>query len=52
MNGSFEIREYKANDRSPYREWFEGLDYVTGLRVQRYIRRLEAGNFSAVKALQ
>ena len=52
MNGSFEIREYTANDRSAYRDWFEGLDYVTALRVQRYIRRLEAGNFGAVKALQ
>lgn len=52
MNGSFEIREYVENGRSPYAEWFEGLDDVTALRVQRYLRRLEAGNFGAVKALQ
>ena len=52
MNGSFEIREYTANDHSPYRDWFEELDDVTALRVQRYLRRLEAGNFGAVKALQ
>jgi putative addiction module killer protein len=52
MSGSFEIREYAENDRSPYRDWFEGLDYVTALRVQRFLRRLEAGNFGAVKALQ
>lgn len=52
MNGSFEIREYWENDRSPYGDWFEGLDAVTALRVQRYLRRLEAGNFGAVKALQ
>jgi putative addiction module killer protein len=52
VNGSFEIREYVENGRSPYAEWFEGLDDVTALRVQRYLRRLEAGNFGAVKALQ
>src|SRR5580658_5272234 len=52
MNGSFEIREYTENDRSSYRDWFEGLDHVTALRVQRCLRRLEAGNFGAVKALQ
>ena len=52
MNGSFEIREYAENDRSPYRDWFEGLGDLTALRVQRYLRRLEAGNFGAVKALQ
>jgi putative addiction module killer protein len=28
------------------------LDDVTALRVQRFLRRLEAGNFGAVKALQ
>jgi len=52
VNGSFEIREYTENDHSPYTEWFESLDDVTALRVQRYLRRLEAGNFGAVKALQ
>ena len=52
MNGSFEIREYAENDRSPYRDWFDGLDDVTALRVKRYLRRLEAGNFGAVKSLQ
>jgi putative addiction module killer protein len=52
VNGSFEIREYVENGRSLYAEWFEGLDDVTALRVQRYLRRLEAGNFGAVKALQ
>jgi putative addiction module killer protein len=52
VNGSFEIREYVENGRSPYAEWFEGLDDVAALRVQRYLRRLEAGNFGAVKALQ
>jgi putative addiction module killer protein len=52
VNGSFEIREYVENGRSPYREWFDGLDNVTAARVNLYIRRLEAGNFGATKALQ
>ena len=52
MNGSFEVREYVENGRSPYGEWFEGLDNVTADRVDKYMRRLEQGNFSAAKALQ
>jgi len=51
MNGSFEIREYVENARSPYAEWFDGLDNVTADRVDKYIRRLEQGNFGAAKAL-
>jgi len=52
MNGSFEIREYIENGRSPYAEWLETLDNVTTERVDRYMRRLEQGNFGAVKFLQ
>jgi putative addiction module killer protein len=52
MNGSFEIREYAENRRSPFRDWFDALDEVTADRVNMYIRRLEAGNFWAAKALQ
>ena len=52
MNGSFEIREYVENGRSPYREWFDDLDKVTAARVNLYVRRLEAGNFGAAKSLQ
>jgi len=51
MHGSFEIREYMENDRSPYAEWFDSLDSVSADRVDRYIRRLEAGNFGAAKSL-
>ncbi|MGA2657244.1 MAG: type II toxin-antitoxin system RelE/ParE family toxin [Verrucomicrobiota bacterium] len=51
MNGSFEIREYVENGRSPYAGWFEGLDNVTADRVDKYMRRLEQGNFAAAKAL-
>ena len=52
MNGSFEIREYIENNRSPYADWFSELDEVTATRVEKYVLRLEAGNFGAAKALQ
>src|ERR1017187_9536759 len=52
MNAPFEIREYIEGGRSPFAEWFDGLDSVTAARVDRYIRRLESGNFSAAKALR
>jgi putative addiction module killer protein len=52
VNGSFEIREYVENGRSPYAEWFGGLEKVTAARVSTYVRRIEAGNFGAAKALQ
>ncbi|SRR5260370_13655312 len=52
MNGSFEIREYVENGRSPYAEWHDGLGNVTADRVDKYMRRLEQGNFGAAKRLQ
>src|SRR5438093_13594675 len=52
MNGSFEIRIYVENGREPYTEWHDSLDNVTADRVDKYRRRLEAGNFVAAKALQ
>jgi putative addiction module killer protein len=52
MDGSFEIREYTEDGRSPYAGWFDSLDSVTADRVDRYVRRLEAGNFGAAKLLR
>ena len=46
---TFEVREYVEGDRAPFGEWFERLDAVTAARVDRYIRRMEAGNFGASK---
>lgn len=46
-----EIREYIENGNSPFAEWFNALDAGVAARVDRYIRRLEAGNFGAAKAL-
>ena len=47
----FEIREYSEGTRSPFAEWFNELDAVTAARVDRYVRRLESGNFGAAKVL-
>lgn len=52
MAETFEIREYTESGRSPFAEWFDELDAVTAARVDRYVRRLEAGNFGAAKALR
>jgi len=52
MGGSFEIREFIDNGHSPFAEWFDELDAVTAARVDRYVRRLEVGNFGAAKSLR
>ena len=43
------IREYVEGERSPFSMWFARLDAVAAARVDRYIRRLEAGNFGAAR---
>jgi putative addiction module killer protein len=52
MPTEYEIRELAENGNSPFAEWFESLDAVTAARVDKYIRRLEAGNFGSAKVLQ
>src|SRR5881396_1994954 len=52
MPEPFEVREYTEAGRSPFAEWFDALDAVTATRVDRYIRRLEAGNFGSAKPLR
>jgi putative addiction module killer protein len=52
MEKSSEIREYIEAGRSPFAEWFDSLDAVTAARVDKYIRRLETGNFGAAKLLR
>ena len=44
--------EYIENGKSPFAEWFNGLDPVAAARVDRYIRRMESGNFGAAKRLR
>ncbi len=52
MAETFQIREYTEAGRSPFAKWFGDLDAVTAARVDRYLRRLEAGNFGAAKPLR
>ena len=52
MPGIFKIEEYLEAGRSPFAGWFDSLDAVTAARVDKYIRRLEAGNFGSAKSLQ
>ncbi|HTL72696.1 MAG TPA: type II toxin-antitoxin system RelE/ParE family toxin [bacterium] len=52
MRTTFEIREYTESGRSRFADWFDSLDAITAARVDKYIRRLEAGNFGAAKILQ
>ncbi|MEY2429831.1 MAG: hypothetical protein QOJ40_2716 [Verrucomicrobiota bacterium] len=52
MAETFQVLEFTRAGRSPFAEWFNGLDSVTAARVDRYVRRLEAGNFGAAKSLR
>ena len=52
MANAFDVREYTEAGRSPFAEWLDALDAVTAARLDRYIRRLEAGNFGAAKSLR
>ena len=49
MGMFFEVREHTEGGRSAFGEWFDRLAPVTAARVDRYIRRMEAGNFGASK---
>jgi putative addiction module killer protein len=46
------VKEFTEAGNSPFGTWFDSLDAVTAARVDRYIRRLEAGNFGSAKVLQ
>ena len=46
------IEEYAAGGRSPFGKWFDDLAFGMAARVDRYIRRMEAGNFGAAKTLR
>jgi len=48
----FQILEFAESKGSPFAAWFNSLDAATAVRVDKYIRRLEAGNFGAAKALR
>jgi len=52
MQQAFEVKEFAESGNSPFANWFDSLDAVTAARIDRYIRRLGAGNFGSVKVLQ
>jgi len=47
----YELREYLEGNTSPFGEWFHRLDAVTAARVDRYVRRMEHGNFGDSKSV-
>lgn len=47
----FELREYLENGKSHYAEWFNSLDAAPAARIDRYVRRMENGNFGDSKAV-
>lgn len=48
----YSVVEYLENGKSPYAEWFRSLDSDAAAKVDRYIRRMENGNFNAAKMLR
>ena len=45
-----DLRYYVEGDgRSPFEEWFSGLDAMAGAKVSVALARLEQGNLSSVK---
>jgi putative addiction module killer protein len=49
----YRIEQFRETGNfSPFATWFDSLDAVTAARIDRYIRRLEAGNFGSAKVLQ
>ena len=47
----YEIREHVEGETSPFGEWFTSLDAVSAARVDRYVRRMEQGNFGDSKSV-
>src|SRR5258708_39501903 len=52
MQTTFKIKESPEAGHSPFANCFASFDAVTAARVDKYIRRLEAGNFGSAKTLQ
>ena len=45
------IEYLEGGDKSPFGEWFTDLDAVTAARVDKYLRRMEQGNFGDSKGV-
>ena len=47
----YQILEYIENGKSFFADWFNSLDAVPAARIDRYIRRMEQGNFGDSKVV-
>ena len=47
----FNLLEYIENEKSYYAEWFLALDAAPAARIDRYVRRMEFGNFGDSKSI-
>ena len=47
----FRIVEYIESGKSIFADWFNALDAAPAARVDRYVRRMEHGNFGDSKAV-
>jgi putative addiction module killer protein len=47
----FSLLEYIENEKSYYAEWFSGVDAAPAARIDRYVRRMESGNFGDSKSV-
>jgi putative addiction module killer protein len=41
----YELQEYLEDGKSPFAKWFNKLAPVTAARIDKYLRRMEQGNF-------
>ena len=47
----FSLVEYLEDENSYFAEWFCGLDAAPAARIDRYVRRMEFGNFGDSKSV-
>jgi putative addiction module killer protein len=47
----FSLVEYLEDEKSYFAEWFSGLDAAPAARIDRYVRRMEFGNFGDSKSV-
>ena len=47
----FSLVEYVDGEKASFAEWFSGLDAAPAARLDRYVRRMEFGNFGDSKSV-
>lgn len=47
----FRVLEYVESGKSFYADWFNSLDAVPAARIDRYVRRMEQGNWGDSKSV-